>query len=353
MVQNAIGEILTCNGFQFRQGSPGELGIYYKYHGEGFTVVLTAELRQGYTLTPQQHDIAVERVKGRFYQPGDFLTDFPGELPVYHVEVLTLLITDAAEQVREMGAQCRNVWVYLSTEGRLIVYENQPGEFYGLRHVLERGLSDAAAGKSNSANVRTAGEIRRLPLITVGLIAVNVLVYLVLELLGDTQDGGFIAFYGGMYPPFLIEDHQWWRLFTAGFLHFGASHLVNNMVILFFMGERMERAVGHLRMLIVYLASLLGGSMLSFGMMLYTGDYAVSAGASGAVFGIIGGFLWVVLLHRGRVEDITTRRLLFMIALSVYYGFSSGGIDNWGHIGGIMTGFAVSMILYHGKLQKY
>ena len=353
MVQSAIREILTGNGFRFQQGVPRELGIYYKYHQEGFAVVLTAELQHGYTLTPQQHCIMVERVMGRFYHPQDFLTDFPRELPVYHVEVMTLLIADAVGQVRELSTQCHNVWVCLPREGRLIVYENQPGEFYGLRHVLERGLSNTAAGKSDPANAWSAGGIRRLPFVTIGLIAVNVLVYLVLELLGDTRDGGFIAIYGGMFPPFLLEDHQWWRLFTAGFLHFGASHLVNNMVILFFMGERMERAVGHLRMLAVYLTSLLGGSMLSFGMMLYTGDYAVSAGASGAVFGIIGGFLWVVLLHRGRVEDITTKRLLFMIALSIYYGFSSGGIDNWGHIGGIVTGFVVSAILYHRKLQKY
>lgn len=353
MAQNAIGEILTGNGFRLRQGTPREPGIYYKYHQDGFLVVLTAEQQQGHTLTPQQHCIMVERVMGSFYHPKDFLPDFPEELPVYRVEVLTLLVADDAEQVRKLSTQCHNVWGYLPSEGRILVYENQPGEFFGLRHVLEQGLSGASAGKNSPAGIRGTGGIRHLPYVTIGLIAVNVLVYLVLEFLGDTRDGAFIAYYGGMFPSFLLENHQWWRLFTAGFLHFGASHLVNNMVILFFMGERMERAVGHLKMLVIYLISLLGGSMLSFGMMLYTGDYAVSAGASGAVFGIIGGFLWVVLLHKGRMEDITTKRLLFMIVLSIYYGFSSSGIDNWGHIGGIVTGFLVSAILYHRKLQKY
>ena len=65
-------------------------------------------------------------------------------------------------------------------------------------------------------------------------------------------------------------------------------------------------------------------------MMLRTGDYAVSAGASGAIFGVIGGFLWIVILHRGRFEQITTQGIMMMIVLTIYYGFSSAGIDNWG-----------------------
>lgn len=74
------------------------------------------------------------------------------------------------------------------------------------------------------------------------------------------------------------------RVITAGFLHFGAVHLVNNMVILYCMGSRLERVTGHLKYFLIYLVSLIGAGLLSYGMMLRTGDYAVSAGASGAIF---------------------------------------------------------------------
>ena len=91
---------------------------------------------------------------------------------------------------------------------------------------------------------------------------------------------------------------------------------------------------------------------MSYFMMLYSGDYAVSAGASGAVFGMIGGLIWVVIRHRGRFEGLTVKGMMLMAALSLYYGFSTIGIDNWCHVGGILTGFLEAMILYHKKVEN-
>ena len=72
---------------------------------------------------------------------------------------------------------------------------------------------------------------------TIALVVVNVITYLVLEWLGDTTNGFFMAEHGAMYPDFIRINHEWWRIITAGFLHFGAVHLVNNMVILYCMGS--------------------------------------------------------------------------------------------------------------------
>jgi rhomboid protease GluP len=80
--------------------------------------------------------------------------------------------------------------------------------------------------------------------------------------------------------------------------------------------------------------------------MYLSGDYAVSAGASGAVFGIFGGLLWVVIRNKGKYADLNTKGILFMIVLCLYYGISTAGVDNWGHIGGLLTGFVASIILY-------
>ena len=78
----------------------------------------------------------------------------------------------------------------------------------------------------------------------------------------------------------------------------------------------------------------------------HTKDYAVAAGASGAIFGIVGALLWIVILHRGRYESLTGKGLLFMIVITLYYGITTGGIDNWGHIGGLLMGFVMGIILY-------
>lgn len=360
MEHMGIGAVFAQEGYRFCQGNPREVGIYYKYYKEGFHVVMSVDLSGGYRLVPEQHHVMEERIMSSFYHPQGILADFPEGFPVYHVEVITLLLGGDGETERRLCAQCRNTWAYEPESGRLLIYENQPGDFFGLRRALENvdvRESDANSGKSIKMPLKDIIKgikyRENLPYITIALIVANVVIYLVMEILGDTTDGLFVATYGGMYPTFLLYNHEWWRLFTAGFIHFGAVHLVNNMLILYCMGSRLERVVGHLRFTVIYLLSLLGGSLLSLAVMLYTGDYAVSAGASGAIFGIIGGFLWVVILHRGRLERITTKGILFMIALTIYYGFSSAGIDNWGHIGGVITGFLVTIIFYHRKYQKY
>lgn len=361
MVRREIDEIFRQEGYRFLRVKPEETGVYYKYYQEGFHIVMVVDQEHGYSMTPEQHHIMTERITGSFYHPQRILTDFPDGFPVYHVEVLTVLVGDQSEPLRMLCAQCERVWAYLPGERQLLIYENQPGDFFGLREVFESlslGNDDTGGGYATERKLsfrekmKNARYRQAIPSVTIGIVAVNVLVYLILESQGDTRNGLFIAEHGGMYPTFLLYDHQWWRLLTAGFLHFGAAHLVNNMVILYCMGSRMERAAGHIRFLVIYMLSLLGGSLLSYAVMLHTGEFAVSAGASGAVFGIIGGVLWIVLLCKGRLEDITTRGILIMLLLSVYFGFSSSGVDNWCHIGGAVTGFVATAILYRRKRQK-
>lgn len=183
------------------------------------------------------------------------------------------------------------------------------------------------------------------PVINIILVIINVTVWCVLEFFGDTQDAVYILKYGGMYPDLLLAG-EWYRLFTAMFLHFGAEHLANNMILLAAAGGRLEEAVGPFRYLIIYIGSGLAGNLLSLYIRMQTGDYAVSAGASGAVFGMIGGLVWVAVRNKGRFAGLTTKGLLFMIALCMYYGITTAGIDNWAHAGGAAGGLFLCILLY-------
>lgn len=381
-MENAVvANVLRGEGYRYCQTNLAEAGIYYKYYQEGFHIVMAVDLSGGNRFSVQQYRSMEEHAMDLFYHPQGRLGDFPDGFPVYHVEMLTLLIGGDSEVERKLCAECRNVWVYQPQSGRLLIYENQPGDFFGLRGALEQGAGTGGAGEMSRQGTGAGGWAEtswqgtgaayasaqntaknrlgilwkniRAEYVTIALVVVNVITYLVLEWLGDTTNGFFMAEHGAMYPDFIRINHEWWRIITAGFLHFGAVHLVNNMVILYCMGSRLERVTGHLKYFLIYLVSLIGAGLLSYGMMLRTGDYAVSAGASGAIFGVIGGFLWIVILHRGRFEQITTRGIMMMIVLTIYYGFSSAGIDNWGHIGGLLAGFAVTVILYHRNRQKY
>ncbi len=394
MENAAVANVLRGEGYRYCQTNLAEAGIYYKYYQEGFHIVMAVDLSGGNRFSVQQYRSMEEHAMDLFYHPQGRLGDFPDGFPVYHVEMLTLLIGGDSEVERKVCAECRNVWVYQPQSGRLLIYENQPGDFFGLRWALEQGAGTGGAEEMSRQGTGAGGwaetsrqgagaggwaetswqgtgaayasaqntaknrlgilwKIIRAEYVTIALVVANVITYLVLEWLGDTTNGFFMAEHGAMYPDFIRINHEWWRIITAGFLHFGAVHLVNNMVILYCMGSRLERVTGHLKYFLIYLVSLIGAGLLSYGMMLRTGDYAVSAGASGAIFGVIGGFLWIVILHRGRFEQITTRGIMMMIVLTIYYGFSSAGIDNWGHIGGLLAGFAATVILYHRYRQKY
>lgn len=188
---------------------------------------------------------------------------------------------------------------------------------------------------------------------TVILVAINVVVFLLLSLKGMTEDGMFLLQHGAMYVPYITEKGEYYRIFTSMFLHFGFDHLLNNMVVLAAVGWNLEYELGGLKFLILYLLSGLGGNVLSAWWDIRMGEYAISAGASGAIFGVIGALLYVAIRNKGRIGDISGRGILFMITLSLYYGFSSGGVDNMAHIGGLAAGFVLSVLLYRKKDRKY
>lgn len=184
---------------------------------------------------------------------------------------------------------------------------------------------------------------------TVLLILLNTLIFLIVEFTGGSENGQHMLECGAAYAPLILEQGQWYRIFSSMFLHFGAPHLINNMLVLFVLGQRLEPTVGRLRFLLIYIAGGLGGNFISLFWDMRTGDYAVSAGASGAVFAVMGGMIYVIIRHRGRVADLTMKQMLIMAAFSLYFGFASEGVDNAAHAGGLLCGFLAAVIFYHPR----
>lgn len=182
--------------------------------------------------------------------------------------------------------------------------------------------------------------------ITAILIVLNIVVFLGLSVLGDPSDGEFLLKYGAMYEPYVMTDGEFYRLFTSMFLHFDFYHLMNNMIMLGALGVNMEPVLGSIKLLIIYLLSGLGGNILSMWMNMRVGSLFISAGASGAVYGLVGAMVWVVLRNRGHLGRIYGQRICVMLLLMFYFGYISTGIDNYAHAGGFIVGFVVTVLLY-------
>ena len=164
--------------------------------------------------------------------------------------------------------------------------------------------------------------------------AINVIIYMVcLFTGGELYSRGSLNAYG------VLIKHEYGRVLWAMFLHSGATHLFSNMLILFFMGAMIEKEVGHICYLLLYFLSGIGGNLFSLLIKVVNSDMSSSVGASGAVFGLDGVLLAMVLLSGRKMQDVTPVRVLAMIALSLYSGFSGSNIDNAAHVGGLITGF--------------
>ena len=194
-------------------------------------------------------------------------------------------------------------------------------------------------------------EIKKEP-VTVLFILLNILIFLVVDFSGGSENTAYMIACGAAYPPLILESGQIYRLFTSMFLHFGIYHIANNMLILFVLGQRLEPVVGKIRFILIYLLGGLGGNIFSIVMEMKKSEYAVSAGASGAIFSVMGTMIYVVVRNRGRIQDISARQMLIMAGFSLYFGFTSTGVDNAAHIGGLVCGFLLAVLLYHpGKVS--
>lgn len=117
---------------------------------------------------------------------------------------------------------------------------------------------------------------RRNNKVTIIICAINVVVFMGLTMIGMTEDGAFMLEHGAMYVPYVLENQEYYRIFTSMFLHFGIQHLGNNMLLLLLIGSQLEEEMGMVKYTILYLVSGLAGNFLSMADEIKTGEYAVS-----------------------------------------------------------------------------
>lgn len=176
--------------------------------------------------------------------------------------------------------------------------------------------------------------LKQFPLISVMLVTANVVVYfLCMATDGELYQAGMLDVAG------VIGRKEYGRILWAMFLHAGTNHLLNNMLILLFMGSMIEKEIGHISYGVLYFLSGVGGNLLSLAMRVRNRDMTASLGASGALFGMDGVLLAIVILSDRKMESVTPMRVLLMILLSLYSGFTGGNVDNAAHVGGLLVGF--------------
>lgn len=231
----------------------------------------------------------------------------------------------------------------------LLLHGNEPGEPLKSDPLFSQGEWDLPSdvleaniewmkNMSMTASQKQVQKERQLfergkPFFTYFFIAVQLIMFFVLELNGGSKDPQTLIKFGAKYNPLMLEG-EWWRLVTPIFLHIGFLHLLMNTFALYYLGSAVEKMFGRLRFVLVYLFSGITGSLASF---LFTSS--LSAGASGAIFGCFGALLYFGVLYPKIFFRTMGTNIIAVILLNLVLGFSIPGIDNAGHIGGLIGGF--------------
>lgn len=185
---------------------------------------------------------------------------------------------------------------------------------------------------------------RRLVVVPL-LIAINVAVYVITAAqagsLGNNGNSKLSEDWW-LWPP-IVAYGEWWRMFTAGFLHSGPVHIGLNMIALYILGRELEPLLGRIRFTVVYLISLLGGSTAVF---LFGGDAPV-VGASGAVFGLMGALVVVVLRRK-----LNPQPVLMIIGLNIFISVAVPNISLLGHLGGLAIGTIATAALVYAPAKS-
>jgi membrane associated rhomboid family serine protease len=160
------------------------------------------------------------------------------------------------------------------------------------------------------------------------LIGINVVVYLL------QQQNATITQRFAMQPQ-SVAGGEYYRMFTAAFLHASVTHILFNMLALWIVGPPLEAALGRVRFASLYVVSALGGSLCS---LWFDNRLVYGVGASGAVFGLFGAYLVVA-----RARRVDSRSIFALVVINLIISFTVPGIDKWAHIGGLVAGGALAL----------
>ena len=178
------------------------------------------------------------------------------------------------------------------------------------------------------------------PIITYILIFINIVMFVLMYMLGNgSENTNTLIDFGANYI-LLTKAGEYYRIITSAFLHIGIIHLLLNMYSLYIVGSQVEYFYGKVKYIIIYLFSLIMGSLFTVAL---SSVNTVSAGASGAIFGLLGSILYFGIKYRGYIGNSLVNQIVPVVVLNLIIGFTTPGIGNAAHIGGLIGGYLISM----------
>lgn len=323
--------------------------LFYRPVNQAADIILAFHSPTGDELQTEEYEKLLEHIKGKFLANG-----------FDEVHLLSLILTEDPDRAKRYCLQQDNHWIIDLYDRRLMIYENQIPDYLGLKKDLEELLEKEdlsmemqfypnghpeSFGRKQQAGLK-AGWITP---VNTTLIVVNLLIHLLVHYTGIFGNTEAALAKGSLNWFAVMEKGEFYRILTSMFLHSDVGHLFNNMLIAFFVGDNLERAVGKLKFLLIYFGAGVIAGITSISYNMIKEEYVYSIGASGAIFGIVGAMAYIIAVNKGRLEDLSGRQIILFAVISLYGGISSAFIDNAAHIGGFVGGILLAILIYRKK----
>lgn len=212
-----------------------------------------------------------------------------------------------------------------------------------IQHLKENTIVESVKKIKEEQKVFFIGK----PFFTYLFMIIQVIVFLLMELNGGSTNSLTLIEYGAKFSPLILEG-EWWRFLTPIVVHIGFIHLLMNTISLYLIGAEVERIYGNTRFLFIYLFAGFIGTLASFIM-----SPQIAAGASGAIFGCFGALLYFGIVYPKLFIRTMGSSVIVLILINLIYGFTVPGIDNAGHIGGLIGGFLAAGIVSLPKQKLF
>lgn len=255
------------------------------------------------------------------------------------VEILNLIIVPSIKipGIMEVAKEIQGVWLLDEEKHRIVLFEEQDKQFDSLYQPLEDWFQGLQEQEETSISI---WEYKG----TIGLIVINLLVFLWVSQKGDVYSSSFMFKMGAQSWYAVFYEHEYYRMITSMFLHFGWEHLFNNMLVLGLAGNQLEKKIGTIKFLILYFLSGIMGNLISNFGYAWQGIQAVCAGASGAIYGVLGAILIQLCFQKHGRRQLSPIRIIFLLLMSFYLSVTEGTVDYYAHTGGFLMGILLGAL---------
>lgn len=341
-MKDKLASLLVLEGFVAVDSNIPEFKVFIKREFSHVNIVFALDLTGRRQCSVEQYDTlqksSLELLKKQGIR--------------HEMHVLTICLAGDAGSALQLCAHDKRAWVIDTEAGRLLIDEGKPEDFYGMKNKLEVFLEnpDAAMEEITKLENLIRKEIEKkekavkppVPYVTLVLIAMNVIIFLVDLFMNNA------LWNPAALSLHVVENGQWYRLFTYAFLHADIYHLMSNMLIVYTVGGILENVIGRVSYATFYFAAIAASGLSFIFYNEFLQDYVMTIGASGAAYALIGAMIVILLTQPFRYLRSMFPRILILlacVAIGISQDLQNPMINTVSHIGGICFG-SIEMLLF-------